>query len=168
MSVRCALYQPDIPGNTGTLLRLGACLDVAVDVIEPTGFAMTEKALRRAGMDYVASATMTRHRNWDAFLEEVQANDRRLVLLTRHAMTAYTEFAFGPHDTLLLGRETAGVPDEVAASCAARITIPMQPELRSLNLAVAGAMAIGEALRQTGGFPASSAKAQSAGQDVTT
>ncbi|MEM1045809.1 MAG: tRNA (cytidine(34)-2'-O)-methyltransferase [Pseudomonadota bacterium] len=155
--LRIGLYQPDIPQNTGTIVRLGACLGVAVDIIGPAGFAMTDKAFRRAGMDYLERATVTRHLSWEAFRASDPVRRRRLVLLTTQADLAYTDFTFHRDDTLLLGRESAGVPDTVHASVADRIRIPMQSGTRSLNVALACAMVLGEALRQTAGFPAHSA-----------
>jgi tRNA (cytidine/uridine-2'-O-)-methyltransferase len=149
-AMRIALYQPDMAPNVGTLLRLAACLGVAVDVIEPCGFPFGARALRRAGMDYLAHADYTAHASWEAFLA---AGAGRLVLLTTRAALPYTQFAFAAGDVLLLGRESAGVPDEVHARADARVGVPMAPGLRSLNVAVAAAMVLGEALRQTDGFP---------------
>lgn len=151
-----ALYQPDIPQNTGTLLRLGACLGVEVHVIGPAGFDLSDRALRRAGMDYLESAALVRHVGWDAFRAATTAAGRRIVLATTRAERAYTDFAFAADDVVLLGRESAGVPDAVHAAADARVTIPMRPGLRSINLALAGAMILGEALRQTGTGPAPS------------
>ncbi len=148
--MKLALYQPDIPQNTGALLRLAACLATPVSLIEPCGFVLSDRRLRRAGMDYLDNVEMTRHDSWDAFLAQSRG---RLVLLTTQGETAYTRFAYRSDDTLLLGRESAGVPDHVHDAVDARIVIPMAPGARSLNVAVAGAMALGEALRQTGGFP---------------
>jgi tRNA (cytidine/uridine-2'-O-)-methyltransferase len=150
--LRLALFEPDIPQNTGTLLRLAACLGVAVDLIEPLGFLYDDRRLRRAALDYAARVTICRHNSWSAF----QANrDRtsRLVLLTTRGTAALHGFAFAPGDTLLLGRESAGVPAFVHEAAEARVFIPMQPGARSLNVAIAGAIALAEALRQTGGFP---------------
>ncbi|HPG89038.1 MAG TPA: tRNA (cytidine(34)-2'-O)-methyltransferase [Hyphomicrobium sp.] len=147
--MRLALYQPDIPQNTGTILRLAACLGVPVDVIGPTGFEMTDRSLRRAGLDYLDHVSILRHETFEDF-EAARAG--RLILLTSHAVNFHHEFAFCENDTLLLGRESAGVPDTVHARADARIRIPMQPGLRSLNIAVAAALVLGEALRQTGGF----------------
>ncbi len=148
--MRLALFEPEIPQNTGALLRLGACLGVPVDVIEPCGFVWSDRRLRRAGMDYLDRVDLRRHVSWRAF----EATRRgRLVLLTRHAATPYTAFAFAEDDVLLLGRESAGVPPRVAAAAAARVAIPMRAGARSLNVALAAAMVLGEALRQTGGFP---------------
>jgi len=149
--MRLALYEPDIPQNAGALLRLGACLGVAVDIIEPCGFLFSDKGLRRAGMDYLEKADCRRHASWDAFCAARGAG--RLLLLTRHAALAYTDFAFAPDDVLLLGRESAGVPAHVHDAVGVRLAIPLKPGLRSLNVAQAGAMVLGEALRQTKGFP---------------
>jgi len=151
--MRLALYQPDIPQNAGALLRLGACLGVAIDIIEPCGFLFTDRGLRRAGMDYLAAADCRRHESWDAFLAVRNKTGGRLILLTSKATIPYTEFAFAPGDVILLGRESAGVPDAVHSAADARLLIPLKPGLRSLNVAQAGAMVLGEALRQTGGFP---------------
>ena len=148
--MRLALFQPDIAPNAGTLIRLGACLGVAVDIIEPCGFVLSDARFRRAGMDYLEMASVTRHVSWEAFRGALNG---RLVLLTSKGSDPYTGFSFKPEDTLLLGRESAGVPDEVHASADARLRIPLKPGLRSLNVALAGAMVLGEALRQTKGFP---------------
>jgi tRNA (cytidine/uridine-2'-O-)-methyltransferase len=148
--MRLALFEPDIPQNTGTLIRLGACLGVPIDIIEPCGFLWNEPKLRRAGMDYLEHAEVVRHASWPAFCA-AQAGSR-LVLLSTKAAEPYTDFAFQPSDILLLGRESAGVPDSVHAAAAARLIIPMRPGLRSLNVALSAAMVLGEALRQTGGF----------------
>lgn len=151
--MQLALYQPDIAQNTGTLLRLGACLGVPVHVIGPAGFDLSDKALRRAGMDYLESATLVRHAGWTAFLAVVAAEGRRIVLATTKASLPYTAHAFTPADILLLGRESAGVPDAVHDRADARVTIPMRPGMRSVNVALAGAMILSEALRQTAAFP---------------
>lgn len=148
--VSLALYQPDIPQNTGTLLRLGACLGVRVHVIEPTGFIWSEKSLKRAGMDYLDQVDVVRHRSYEAFCDDVATF--RIILLTTRGTTPYTEFSFQPDDVLLLGRESAGVPEEVHAAADATVVVPMQPAARSLNVAVTGAMVLGEALRQCGQF----------------
>ena len=148
--MRLALYEPDIPQNTGTLLRLAACLGVPVSVIEPCGFVFSDQRMRRAGLDYLDSVNLTRFESWDAFIADRAG---RLVLLTTRAATAYTDFAYQSDDILLLGRESAGVPDAVRDLVNAQVIIPMAPDLRSLNVAVAGAMVLGEALRQTDGFP---------------
>jgi tRNA (cytidine/uridine-2'-O-)-methyltransferase len=147
--MRLALYQPDIAQNAASLIRLGACLGVAVDIIEPCGFLFTDKGFRRAGMDYLEMASVTRHASWEAFRP-----GGRLVLLTTKADQAYTRFAFAPDDVILLGRESAGVPEEVHHAAHARLCIPLRPGLRSINVAQAAAMVLGEALRQTDGFPA--------------
>lgn len=149
-AMKLALYEPDIPQNTGTLLRLAACLSTPVSVIEPCGFVLSDRRLRRAGMDYLDAVELTRHESWEAFLAQTTG---RLLLLTTRGETAFTRFAYQTDDTLLLGRESAGVPEHVHDAVDARIVIPMASGARSLNVAVAGAMALGEALRQTDGFP---------------
>ncbi|MFM1815037.1 MAG: tRNA ((34)-2-O)-methyltransferase [Pseudomonadota bacterium] len=148
--MRIALFQPDIPQNTGTILRMAACLGVAVDVIGPTGFEMTDRSLKRAGLDYLPRAALRHHVSWEDFRSGIQG---RLVLLSTHASAPYTEFAFAPDDTILFGRESAGAPDYVHEAANARLCIPLVPGLRSLNIAVAAAMTLGEALRQTRQFP---------------
>lgn len=152
--MRLALYQPDIAQNTGTLLRLGACLGVPVDVIEPCGFPFSDRGLRRAGLDYLAAAELCHHASWSVFEAARRDSGARLILLTTRARLPYTAFAFQATDILLVGRESAGVPDEVHAAADGRLVIPLRPGRRALNVAVAAAMALGEALRQTGGFPA--------------
>lgn len=147
------LFQPDIPQNTGTILRLAACMDVSVHLIEPAGFPLSDHALKRAGMDYLERAALVRHLNWATFEGWRRAQGRRLVLLTTAAAGSYAGFAFAPGDLLMLGRESAGVPEDVHASADARLTIPMAEGMRSLNVAVSAAMVLGEALRQTGSFP---------------
>jgi len=149
--MRLALFEPDIPQNAAAIIRLGACLGVAIDIIEPCGFLFSEAGFRRAGLDYVERAEVRRHESWEAFCA---ARKGRLVLLTTKASLSYTAFAFGPDDTLLFGRESAGVTDRVRENADARIRIPLRPGLRSLNVAQATAMVLGEALRQTGGFVA--------------
>jgi tRNA (cytidine/uridine-2'-O-)-methyltransferase len=150
--MRLALYQPDIAQNTGTILRLGACLGVAVDIIGPAGFDMTDRALRRAGLDYLAVAEIGRHACFADFDAARRRRGSRLVLLTTHGEQRYTSFAFQSADTLLLGRESGGVAEAVHEAADARLRIPMRAGLRSLNVAVAAAMVLGEALRQTDGF----------------
>ncbi len=150
-TVRLALYEPDIPQNTGTLLRLAACLDVGVDVIEPCGFVWGGKHMRRAGMDYLEHVDLVRHLNWQTFCES--APEMRRVLLTTKSAAPFTDFAFKTGDVLLLGRESAGVPDYVHKQVEARVTVPMRQGQRSLNLATAAAMVLGEALRQLDAFP---------------
>ena len=149
--MRIALFEPDIPQNTGTILRLAACLGLAVDVIEPAGFALDDARMRRAGMDYLEHVELTRHASWAAFAARPRG---RLLLFTTRAEQAYAEFACRPDDTLLFGRESGGVPAAVRDAADARLRIPIRAGLRSLNVAVAVAMAAGEALRQTGGFAA--------------
>lgn len=151
MTVRLALYQPDIPQNTGTILRLAACLGVPVDIILPAGFDVSDRHLKRAGLDYLARVDLTRHADWAAFRA---ARASRLVLLTTKGAVRHTDFAFADGDTILLGRESSGVPTDVHQAADARVRIPLQPGLRSLNIAVAAALVLGEALRQTGGFSA--------------
>lgn len=152
--MRLALYQPDIPQNTGTILRMAACLGTPVDVIGPTGFDMSDRNLRRAGLDYLAHVDLTRHLSWEQYcLTRSQTKIAgRLVLFSSKAAVRLPDFVFSEHDTLLFGRESAGVPDAVRDVCDATVAIPMKPPLRSLNVAVAAAMVLGEALRQTGGF----------------
>jgi tRNA (cytidine/uridine-2'-O-)-methyltransferase len=148
--LRIALYQPDIAGNTGTILRMGACLGLPVDIIEPAGFDLSGRALRRAGMDYLEMAVLTRHVDFDRFEEWRAGEGRRLVLFTTAAACSYTGFGFERSDILLFGRESAGVPEPVRARADARLLIPMRGGGRSLNVALAAAMAVGEAMRQTG------------------
>jgi len=152
--MRLVLYEPDIPQNAGTLLRLAACLGIGVDLIEPCGFVLDDRRLRRAGMDYLDAVDLTRHTSWNAYRIWRAGSERagRLLLLTTRGDTAYVDFSYAPSDTLLLGRESGGVPPEVREAADARLAIPMKPGLRSLNVAVAAAMVLGEALRQTKGF----------------
>ncbi|WP_354075684.1 TrmH family RNA methyltransferase [Constrictibacter sp. MBR-5] len=147
------MLEPDIPQNVGTILRLGACMGVPIDVIEPCGFILEDRRLRRAGMDYIALSNMTRHRAWEDFRIAQATRGGRLVLLTTAATADCYSFSFDPADTLLLGRESAGVPAAVHAAAHARLRIPMAPGARSLNVALAAAMVLGEALRQTGALP---------------
>lgn len=154
--MRLALYQPDIPQNTGTLLRLGACLGLPIDIIEPCGFLFNEKAMRRAGMDYLEFSDYKRHNSWNDFLQYRQEHPEeygRLVLLTTKASLSFVDFKFQPNDIILMGRESAGVPDNVHQLADAQLLIPMKPTARSINMAVSAAMAVTEALRQTNGFP---------------
>lgn len=148
-----ALYQPDIPQNCGTIVRLGACLRVPVHIIEPAGFTLSDRAFRRAGLDYVQLADVTRHVDWAAFCDWRQAAGRRLILMTTRATRAYYDFAFHPSDILLMGRESAGVPENVHAAADHRLAVPLKAGARSLNVAVSAAMALGEALRQTDAWP---------------
>jgi tRNA (cytidine/uridine-2'-O-)-methyltransferase len=151
--VHLALYQPDIPQNTGTMLRMAACLGVPVEIIEPAGFDVSDRNLRRAGLDYLDVVTITRHTSWRAFEMWRSEAGFRLVLATTRGAIPYTAFAYQPDDVILVGRESAGVPDEVHEAADARIVIPMLSGLRSLNIAVSAAMIVGAALRQTKGFP---------------
>ena len=145
-----ALYQPDIAGNTGTILRLAACLGLAVDIIEPAGFDLSDRTLKRAGMDYLEMAALTRHVDWHAFEEWRNREGRRLVLLSTRAALPYTSFTFQANDILLFGRESAGVPDHVHDAADARLIIPMREGARSVNVALSAAMVAGEAIRQVG------------------
>jgi len=149
--MRLVLYQPDIPQNTGTLMRLGACLGVGLDIVEPCGFPLSDRDLKRAAMDYGESADIVRHRSWDHFRGSLEP-DTRLVLLSTRGATPYPAFAFRPADRLVLGRESAGAGPDVWASVQESVTVPMRPGMRSLNVAVSAAMVLGEALRQTDGF----------------
>lgn len=151
--MRVALFEPDIPQNTGTILRMAACLGVGVDLIEPLGFALTDARLRRAGLDYLAHAAFARHASFPAFDAARRAAGGRLLLFSTSGDTPYTSFAFRADDTLLFGRESSGVPDDVRAAADATLVIPLVAGRRSLNVAIAAAMALGEALRRTGGFP---------------
>ena len=154
--MRLALYQPDIPQNTGTLLRLGACLDLPIDIIEPCGFLFNEKSMRRAGMDYLSFSTYRRHNSWNDFLlyRQIHSDEYgRLVLLTTHATQSFIDFEFKQNDIILMGRESAGVPENVHQKADARLLIPMNEHARSINMAVSAAMAVTEALRQINGFP---------------
>ncbi len=150
--MRVALYQPDIAGNLGTILRTCACFDVAVDIIEPCGFPFSDRSLKRAGMDYFDHVDFTRHADWDAFLAFADSHLARIVLLTSKVDEAYHEFSFKPDDILLFGSESTGVPYDVNQRADERITIKMKNGMRSLNLAVSAGMALGEALKQTGQF----------------
>jgi tRNA (cytidine/uridine-2'-O-)-methyltransferase len=149
--MRLALYQPDIAQNTGTILRLAACLGVAVDIVEPCGFPFDDKRLRRAGMDYLDQVDLHRHSSWTAFQNDRPAG--RLVLLSTRGDTVFPQVEFQPGDTLLLGQESAGVPDAVHEAADLRLRIPMRPGMRSINVAVTASMVLSEALRQTKGFP---------------
>ena len=152
MPVELALYQPDIANNAGTLIRLGACLGTVIHLIHPTGFPFSPKALARAGMDYVDHATVQEHVSFAAFDSWRRATDRRLVLLTTKASTSAYQVDYAPNDILMVGRESAGVPDSVAEHSDLRVRIPMRPGLRSINVALAGSMIVGEAMRQIGRF----------------
>ena len=148
--MRIALYEPDIPQNTGTILRLAACLGLEAHLIEPAGFPTSDRAFRRAGMDYLDQVRLVRHASWDAFEAWRRAQGLRLVLLTTRAADSYLDHAFASRDVLIFGRESAGVPDAVHAAAEVRLKVPMQPGLRSLNVAMTCAMVVGEALRQVG------------------
>jgi tRNA (cytidine/uridine-2'-O-)-methyltransferase len=150
--MRIALYEPDIPQNTGTILRLAACLGVEAHIIEPAGFATSDRAFRRAGMDYLDQVTLLRHVSWAAFEAWRQAQRLRLVLFTTATELSYLDHAYRPEDVLLFGRESSGVPEAVHQAANARLRIPMRPGLRSINVAMAAAMVLGEAMRQTGGL----------------
>ena len=146
--MQVALYEPDIAQNTGTILRLAACLDVAAHIIEPAGFPVSDRAFRRAGMDYLDQVTLTRHASWGAFEAWRRASGLRLVLMTTRATRSYLDHPFRRDEVVLFGRESAGVPETVHDAAGTRLTIPMRAGLRSLNVAMACAMVVGEALRQ--------------------
>jgi tRNA (cytidine/uridine-2'-O-)-methyltransferase len=148
--LRIALYQPDIAGNVGTILRLSACMGVPCDIIEPCGFPFSDKALKRAGMDYATAANVQRHLDWDAFRSTVKG---RLVLMTNRGAVGLYDAQFQPDDVLLMGSESAGVPEDIHDQADLRIRIPMAAGFRSLNVAVAAGIALGEALRQTAQLP---------------
>lgn len=148
--MRIALYQPDIPQNAGATFRLAACLGLPVDIIEPAGFVMSDANLRRAGMDYLNEVEIVRHISWNRYLSD--ARPSRLVLLTTRAQQRHIDFTFEPDDTLLVGRESSGVPDAVHERADARLRVPMRPETRSLNVVTALTLVLGEALRQVDGF----------------
>jgi tRNA (cytidine/uridine-2'-O-)-methyltransferase len=149
-AMRLVLFQPDIPQNTGTMLRLAACLGVAVDIIEPAGFDVSDRHFRRSGMDYIDNVEIIRHPSWQAFDEWRREHGHRLVLATTKAALPYTRFAYQRTDAILMGRETTGAPDYVHEAADARVTIPMRAGMRSLNVAVTAGMILGEALRQVG------------------
>jgi tRNA (cytidine/uridine-2'-O-)-methyltransferase len=148
-SMQLALFQPDIPQNTGTILRLCACLDVAAHIIEPAGFPVSDRQFRRAGMDYLDQVSITRHDSWSKFEQWRRQAGNRLVLFSTKGADSYLDYRYKPADILLFGRESAGVTDDVTAVADAQLVIPIKPGLRSLNVAMAAAMALGEALRQT-------------------
>jgi len=148
--MQIALFQPDIPQNTGTILRLCACLDVAAHIIEPAGFPVSDRHFRRAGMDYLDQVALMRHDSWPKFEQWRNEAGYRLILFSTKGATSYLDYRYGADDILLMGRESAGVPDEVVNAADARLVIPIKEGLRSLNVAMAAAMALGEALRQTG------------------
>ena len=144
--MRLALYQPEIPQNVGTLIRLGACVGVPIDIIEPTGFVWSDKHLKRAGMDYADLANVERFESWDTY-KSLRAT-QRIVLLDTKAEQSYWDFTFKPDDILMVGRESSGVPEDIYQSIPNRVRIPMLPDRRSLNMAIAGAMVLAESLRQ--------------------
>jgi tRNA (cytidine/uridine-2'-O-)-methyltransferase len=146
--MKIALYQPDIALNLGANLRTAACLGVDVEIIEPCGFPFDDRKIRRAGMDYIEQVNYTRHNSWDTFKNWAADNNHRIVLLSSKAKTSYTNFEYKPNDILMLGRESAGVPDTVAQYCTNAVTIPMQKSARSLNITVSTAIVLSEALRQ--------------------
>ncbi|MEE2998254.1 MAG: tRNA (cytidine(34)-2'-O)-methyltransferase [Pseudomonadota bacterium] len=148
--MRIALFQPDIPQNAGAVFRLGTCLRIPIDIIEPCGFILDDRRLKRVAMDYGAGTDIERHASWEAW--KTARNSSRIVLLTTQGTDLYTDFNFQDSDTLLLGRESAGVPEEVHAAADARLIVPMAPGARSLNVVTAAALVVGEALRQTEGF----------------
>ena len=148
--MQIALFQPDIPQNTGTILRLCACLGVAAHIIEPAGFPVSDRHFRRAGRDYLDQVTIMRHDSWSKFEHWRNETGYRLILFTTRGTTSYLDYRYGADDILLFGRESTGVPDEVVTAADARLVIPIREGLRSLNVAMAAAMALGEALRQTG------------------
>lgn len=148
--MRIALFEPDIAANTGTIIRLGACMGVAIDIIEPCGFPFGDASLKRAGLDYLPRASLDRHDSWTSFRGKLRG---RLIVATTKARMGYTDFAFEPDDTLLFGRESAGVTDEVVSAADALVRVPMAEGMRSLNVAITAGMILGEALRQTDAFP---------------
>lgn len=149
--IRIALYQPDIAQNTGTILRLCACLGIEAHIVEPAGFPASDRAFRRAGLDYLDAVTIVRHLDWHSFETWRREAQARLLLFTTASTSSYLDFSYRGGDVLMFGRESAGVSDTVHQAADVRLVIPMRPGLRSLNVAVSAAMAAGEALRQTGG-----------------
>jgi tRNA (cytidine/uridine-2'-O-)-methyltransferase len=152
-SLRIALYQPEIAGNVGAVLRLSACLNVACDIIEPCGFPFSDKGLKRAGMDYADAVVIERHQGASEFIANARSNNRRIVLMTTKASISLFNAEFHPDDIILMGSEGSGVPDDIHSAADLRIRIPMQPQFRSLNVSVAAGIALAEALRQTGQLP---------------
>ena len=151
--MRIALYEPDIPQNTGTILRLAACLGVEAHIIEPAGFPTSDRAFRRAGMDYLDQVSIMRHASWTVFDAWRRSEGLRLILFTTAVTESYLDHGYRPGDVLMFGRESAGVPDAVHQAADARLVVPMRPGLRSINVAMVAAMALGEAMRQTEGLP---------------
>ncbi len=152
-ALRLALYQPDIPQNTGTMLRMAACLGLGADIIEPAGFPVSDRAFRRAGMDYIDQISIERHICFEDFMVDMANKSRRAVLLTTKAQVSHLDFRFRPGDTLIVGRESAGVPQHVQDAIPAQIRVPMVAGLRSLNVAIAASLVCGEALRQIDRWP---------------
>ena len=148
--IRLALYQPDIPQNTGTILRLAACFGTQIDIIEPCGFIWSDNNLKKSALEALSKDSCTRHSDWQSFADSCKQNNKRILLLTTKAEQSYTEVKYSQNDILLLGRETAGVPQNVHDACKIRLRIPMQAETRSLNLALSAAIALSEAIRQIG------------------
>ncbi|MEM1370651.1 MAG: tRNA (cytidine(34)-2'-O)-methyltransferase [Pseudomonadota bacterium] len=155
--IRLALYQPDIPQNTGTLLRLGSCLNIPIEIIQPAAFALTNRNMARAGLDYMDRAVLRQHRDFQDFRNSITAA-ARMILLTTKASRAHTDVAYAAGDVLLLGRESSGVPEHVREAADLAVRIPMAHGNRSLNVAIAGAIVVGEALRQLGAFPQTAAQ----------
>ncbi|MGO4666467.1 tRNA (cytidine(34)-2'-O)-methyltransferase [Bosea sp. 2RAB26] len=151
--LRLALYQPDIPQNSGTMIRMAVCLGIAVDIIEPAAFDVSDRHFRRSGMDYLERAAITRHDSFKAFDAWRLAGGHRLILAETDGATAHTDFAFAPGDIVLVGRESAGVPAELYSTVDGSVHVPMRPGLRSLNVAIAAAVVMGEALRQLDAYP---------------
>jgi len=151
--MRLALFQPDIPQNVGAAIRLTACLGVGLDIIEPCAFPLNDKSMKRAALDYGPLAHLTRHASWAEFLPSIQAARSRIILLTTQGETIFSDFPFRSEDTLLMGSESRGAPPEVHGAAAARLRIPIIRAARSLNVVTAATLALGEGLRQTGGFP---------------
>jgi tRNA (cytidine/uridine-2'-O-)-methyltransferase len=158
--MRLALFQPDIPQNLGGAMRLCACMAATLEIIEPCGFPLSDRLVRRAALDYAGLASIIRHDSWDRFLAADARREGRLVLFTTRAARRFTDFAFAAGDTLLFGRESAGAPEAVHAAADARLVIPLAAGARSLNVVAAAAMALGEALRQTSSFPAAATAVQ--------
>lgn len=150
--INLALYQPEIPQNTGTLMRLCACMSITLNIIHPCGFVWDDRRLRRAGMDYMDITTVHHHTSWEIFLENIKINGNRLILLDAKAEMPYTDFSFQRRDILMLGQESAGVPEDIFKAIPHRLRIPMAPNRRSLNVSLAAAMVVGEALRQMNSF----------------
>jgi tRNA (cytidine/uridine-2'-O-)-methyltransferase len=157
--MRLAFFQPDIPQNLGGAVRLAACLQAPIEVIEPCAFPLSDRAVRRAALDYGPAAVVVRRASWTEFISASERNEGRLVLFTTRAAVPYTDFSFAPGDTLLFGQESAGVPEHVLAAAQARLIVPIAPSVRSLNVVATAAMALGEALRQTRGFPGAAGSA---------